>query len=88
MKIEHFELHLSEGRAEDATKAVQSQIVQRATESMESIKDPEMLLEMRQTLRLEISTVEARLKKMKASNTQTNKKEISHSRTGKSSLLQ
>ena len=74
MKTDHFKLSLSEGRAEDATEAVRDEIVKRATESMESIKDPELLLEMRQTLRLEISRAEDRLKKMKTSNTKTNKK--------------
>lgn len=73
MKTEHLKLYLSEGRAEDATESIQNQIITDAKQTLEGIQDPEILLAERKTLRTAKESLEATIKRMKTSNTKTNK---------------
>lgn len=74
MRLNHFELSLSDGRDEDATKSLQSEIIKRSQETYKGILDPEKLLNERKILREEKKALESNLKRLKASHTKSNKK--------------
>ena len=74
MRLNHFELNLSDGRDEDATKLLQSEIIKRSQETYKGILDPEKLLYERKILREEKKALETNLKRLKASHIKSNKK--------------
>ncbi len=73
MKTDHLKLYLSEGRPLDAVQSIQDQITTDAKQGLESIQDPETLLSHRKTLRTQKEALEATIKRMKTTNTKTNK---------------
>lgn len=68
-----MKLHLSHGRPEDAVQAIQDSAIEQAEKSLESITDPEALLNLRKSLRSEQESLESHIKKQKARFTKSNK---------------
>ena len=73
MKTDHLKLYLSKGRPEDATEAIQNQVISDVQESLEAIKDPEDLLSKRKALRATKEQLQATIKRHKTTITKSNK---------------
>ncbi|UFH60469.1 hypothetical protein [Sulfurovum mangrovi] len=73
LKIDHFELILSEGRTVESVKYMKDEIIKRSVKELEDIQDPEELLRLRKQYREDISSKETFIKQQKARFTKNNK---------------
>ena len=73
MKTNHLKLYLSGGRPSDAIEAIQDEIIKKNVKDLEAVKDPEALLAERVALRTKKEALQAQIKRMKTTNTKSNK---------------
>ena len=73
MKTDHLKLYLSGGRPSDAIEAIADAIIEKNVKDLEAVKDPEALLAERVALRTKKEALQANIKRIKNTNTKTNK---------------